>query len=252
MSFELIPLMEIVRLLNQIDLKNLVLVDKKINSLFFPYLQKFKEYMSTRASCLSIYITEDFSEYMIRYNFKALIGEDTVDLIQPGKFMAEKEERDRNIPSRLITNLIPDIPIKNGDIVKVLTNPAAFHFKKNFDYGLILENEFCLNYIFLDDDIIYLSGEGIGEKEFAPLLWEYSIYHWCWLFPYLEILMRLPINLYFDKEGDPIYLEMDSGKFLSRIDCKGVVLKRYKYPMLAIEYKDYEYACVSRFSSPRY
>jgi len=215
MIFEVLPISELVKYLNQFDICNLLSVSKSFNRFFQSYQNEIKKYVETRATRLSVYISHGEEETKIYYTFgSSNKGEITVE---PGQYVLY-----------IVKKIIDKVPIKDGDVIKV-----------NYDFiGEDFEN-YPTDVIFL-----YLNGNIVCDKHFTARGYAfeipislYSIYHWNSELNTVIFSLLNNVVFYYDNEGKYNYIEIILEKVRFRINCKKHLLTWLHELCLLVDYK---------------
>ena len=199
MNLEMIPSAELSKYLNQVDLGNLTLTNKSINQIYQPYMNQIKDFFSTRASCLSIYLNRGDTHYEILYTYKNL----SIDLIPPKNIIINVIDREIDIINYVITSIKI---LKNGDIIKFRN---VHMFDKPIDYDKLDKIPYY-SHIFSDSLVSNRDLHQYGMNAIHPK--NQSIYHWCGLLNYF--LLVSPYIIQSNANG---YIEIDAGKFYYRV-----------------------------------
>jgi len=236
MSLESIPPTELAKYLNQIDMRNLSLINKQLNQYYKSCLEEIKKYISTRANRLSIYFINENnnSEYIVYYFHQTMTGKDLVNLILPRKFKVQNKNLiymagERALFRDIALFLAKKVKIKEGDIIEIIEDVSII------SNTLIFDNSFTYIYEYTKGQLIKIGDNHVNLQPAKILLETYSIYHWSWSLNY--VLYSVP-NMYtfFDNDGNVIYVEINTGKFLFRVNCKKTKPTDKNYKSLLINH----------------
>ena len=215
MNLGTIPHKELAKYLNQIDLYNLILVNKILFQNYQSYLDKIKTFCSTRANCLSIYdFLNDNYEYHVVYNFR----NGTTDLIPPEEISLKYYESDL----QTITHVMKKVPLKEGDLIKFRAVKNVISKNKSFGFEGLDKYNYS-SYMLLNGSLVIIPYTIFGYT-FCISKASCSIYHWIDLFRILLIKIPYVVQSHADK-----YIEIDSGDFYYRVKCIGILPKEKDY-----------------------
>jgi len=195
---ESIPKDELAKYMNQVDLYNLVLLNKLLKQRYQPYLNKIKAFFSTRANCLSIYgYVDDNYKYEAAYTYR----NGSTDLIEPGKYTITLYEGAVLIAIKIMN----EISVKVGDIIKFRNLENIKSAKDATDYSVFDYFRYVIFFV-SDDKSISVCYQ--NNAIFSISINDYSIYHW------IDLLKSFILDIpYIIQSHSENYIEIDAGDF---------------------------------------
>ena len=212
MLFDNIPLSEITRHLNQVDLFNLILVNKKFKLLFWPCLEEIKKYISSRASILFIDIEAyKKEERVVTYHFytdKKLNGRNP----QIGSLIVDSKYGFYDF----LDLILPNISINDWDLIIRKENTYRFISNKK---ECIVSNEWA--HFYLNGTASKSIYQGFNGYEINVPLHKYSLYHWSEILEVVAFHDLSNIRFIYSK-NELIYIEVNTGRFFFRMNCESI------------------------------
>jgi len=202
---ENIPISELVRYLNQVDIFNFVLINKNIHQLYQPYLNEFKAFYSTKANRLLIYVSYKPLIYSVSYFFNQ-----GFEFHKMGDHFTYERKFESQIEaiSKIIDQIIPMVPIKDGDFVKCFSDIFG---------GTAEDPLLFTSYLYKTDKIKAVQNISNWGTTYEIYTKDYSIHHWSNVFNVIMFHSSLMVP-YFESPNKLLYVEIDFGKYRLRIN----------------------------------
>ena len=212
-----IPIAELVKYLNQIDLCSLILTCKKFYDLYGEYQNNMKKQFDTKANCFTFYLQLDSTLQITQY----CRGESKVLTIT--KYTCQEEFTS---PCVIVRDIITKekIAVQYKDVI---------HFKfigQQLDFTYIVDSDYLTLYITLFSLSVCYSN--------------ISIYHWDRILSNYQLIIKrddliIYYNLQKSDKKEVNYIEIKKGNLLLRIPCMKNLyfkdIKEHKFVTLKIK-----------------